>query len=118
MPCYRKLRVGQTLSQRKTEIKKAVDTLSAGLASGRIKPVIGRQGAIAFAGWSDEDRNSVTDACAYRQIMVTGSSMAKVAIARAEQMAGVSVSKQALAQGHHGHFDTSSGGITWHDHKG
>ena len=117
MPCDTRRRSNQTLSERKAEVRQAVSSLSAGLASGRIKPVIGKQGAIAFVGWSDTDRSSVGDACGYRMLMVHGSSMAKLAIARAEQMAGRTVDRQVLAQGHHGHAD-SNGTVTWHDHKG
>jgi hypothetical protein len=105
------------LSERKAEVRQAVSSLSAGLASGRIKPVISKQGAIAFTGWENGDRNGVTDVCAFRSLMLFGSSMAKVAIARAEQMAGRTVDRQVLAQGHHGHAD-SNGTVTWHDHKG
>jgi hypothetical protein len=43
--------------------------------------------------------------------------MAKVALARAEQMAGRSVDRSVLTQGHHGHAG-SDGTVTWHDHKG
>jgi hypothetical protein len=46
--------------------------------------------------------------------MATGSAMAKTAIARAEALAGRSVNRQAVAQGHHSH----DGGATWHQHKG
>ena len=55
----------------------------------------------------------VTDACAYRRLMATGPALAKAAIARAEQMAGRSVDKMAVAHGHHTHD-----GVHWHTHKG
>jgi len=114
MPCDTALRRGQTISERKLEIRNTVTSLSEKLIKGTVKPVVGKQGAIAFAGWSDADRNKVTDACAYRQLMVFGSPLAKAAIARAEQLAGRTVDRQVIGQGAHSH----DGGHTWHDHKG
>lgn len=113
MPCDRQLKAGQSISQRAEEIKKAVEKLSTALAMGRVKVKVGPQGAIAFLGWDDAERNSVTDACAYRRVMVSGSALAKAAIARAEQLAGRGVSKVVIGQGAHSH----DGGRTWHDHK-
>lgn len=110
MPCDTQLRSGQTITQRKEEIRTAVNKLAEGLASGRIKPVIGQQGGIAFAGWLEQERNAVTDACAYRRIMATGTVMAKLAIQRAEQLSGRTVDKTAIAQGLHSH----DGGKNWH----
>jgi hypothetical protein len=114
MPCDRRLRRGQTISQRKTEIRDSVTKLAKLLAEKKVKPVIGPQGAIAFKGWTEQDRADVSDACAYRQLMVHGSALAKAEIARAEQLAGRSVNKQIIGHGAHSH----DGGHTWHDHKG
>ena len=114
MPCFTKLLKNQTITERKTEIKKAVTRLDELLRQRKVKPVIGPQGAIAFQGWTETDRSRVTDVCAYRAIMSTGSALARAEIARAEQLAGRSVNKQAVAQGAHSH----DGGRTWHDHKG
>ena len=82
---------------------KAVGRLNRGLARGTIKPKVGPQGAITFIGFDGADRDGVTDACAYRRIMQTGSQQAKLAIMKAEQMAGRSVDRQALAQAIHSH---------------
>lgn len=109
MPCDTRLKPRQTISQRATEVKSAVDRLSKGLAAGRIKAKVGPQGAIAFQGF--EDRDGVTDACAYRRLMVSGSALARAAVARAEQMAGRTVDRKVIAQGHHSH----DGGETWHN---
>lgn len=110
MPCDTRLKPRQTVQQRIVEVRAAVEKLSRGLAAGRIKPKIGPQGAIAFTDWLDSERDGVTDACAYRRLMVSGSALAKAAITRAEQLAGRTVDRQALAQGHHSH----DGGRTWH----
>jgi hypothetical protein len=113
MPCDTRLKRGQTIQQRATEIRKVVDILAKGLTSGKIKPKIGPQGAITFTGLSEQERDGVTDSCAYRRLMATGSAMALQAIARAETLAGRSVDRQMVAQGYHSH----DGGITWSSHK-
>lgn len=58
----------------------------------------------------DTRRARVSDVCGYRLLMATGAPLAKQAIARAEQLAGRTVSRQAVANGHHSH----DGGHTWH----
>jgi hypothetical protein len=102
------------LTQRKEEIKTAVDKLNAALAAGKIKPVIGAKGGIAFPGWVEGQTGRVGDACAFRRLMSSGSALAKMAIERAELLAGRKVDRQVVAQGAHSH----DGGRTFHDHKG
>ena len=114
MVCDTRLKPRQTISQRAEEIRHAVAKLSSALASGRVKVKIGPQGAIAFVDWADTERDSISDACAYRRLMVSGAALAKAAIARAEQLAGRSVDRNAIAKGTHSH----DGGRTWHDHTG
>jgi hypothetical protein len=108
------LKAGQTITERKKEILATVENVQRLLAAGKIKPVVGPQGAITFAGLSETDRNRVTDACMYRRIMATGSALARAEIAKAERMAGRSVNRATVAQGVHSHDH----GHTWHDHKG
>jgi hypothetical protein len=114
MPCDRTLRPNETIQQRKETIREAMKKIERGLALGTIKPAIGPQGAIAFLGIDDGDRAGVTDNCAYRRIMATGSALAKQAILKAEQLSGRSVNKQVVGQGAHSH----DGGKNWHSHKG
>jgi len=111
MACETFLKKNQTISQRKDEVVRAVGKIQAGLINGRVKVKIGPQGAIAFEGVADIDRDGVTDACVYRRIMSTGSALAKAAIARAEQLSGRSVNRELVGQGVHSH----DGGKTWHD---
>ena len=115
MPCDTRLKTRggrrQTIQERKTEIQKVVERLNKGLTSGAIRVTVSKDGGIAFIGLSTEERDGVTDACAYRRIMATGSVTAKLAIARAEQMAVRTVNKTAIAQGLHSH----DGGHTWHN---
>lgn len=114
MPCDTKLKAGQTIQQRATEVRTAVGKLAQALASGKVKAVVGPQGAIAFTGLATEERDGVTDACAYRRILASGSSLAIAAIQRAEQLAGRTVNRQVVGHGTHSH----DGGKTWHGHKG
>lgn len=117
MPCDTRLKKGQSISERKAEIKAMVDKLVRGLTSGSIKPVVGPQGAVAFQGLTEADRDGVTDACAYRRLLATGSASAIMAIQRAEMLAGRKVNSQQVGIGAHAHFD-ANGGIIWHAHKG
>jgi hypothetical protein len=112
MPCDTRLKRRQTIQQRAEEVRKVVDDVNSLIAKGKVKPVVDRKtGAVAFQGIDDDLRDGVTDACIYRRIMVSGSSLTKAALQRAELLAGRSVNKQALAQGHHSH----DGGQTWHN---
>ncbi len=119
MPCDTYRQPEQTITQRKEQIRDTIDQLAKDLIAGRVKPVVGPNGAIAFQGFTSSggvisspllQRNNVTDNCAYRRIMVQGSAAAKMAIFRAEKLAGRSVSKQTVAAGVHSH----DGGSTWH----
>ena len=109
MPCDTvPFTAAQTLTERKLQVKETVDALAKALVRGDVKATVGPQGAIAFGGW--QDRKGITDACAYRRIMATGSALAKAKLAQAEQLAGRSVSKQVIGQGTHSH----DGGHTFH----
>ncbi len=112
MPCDTRLKPRQTISDRANEVRRVVDTLSRKLAAGMARVKIGPQGAVAFEGLSNSERDGVTDACAYRRIMSTGSAMARAAIERAEQMSGRTIDKKVVAQGGHYHGDV------YHTHKG
>lgn len=111
MPCDTQLKPKQTIQQRASEVRQVVYDVNSLIATGKIKPVVDRlTGAIAFEGISDAIRDGVTDACMYRRLMVSGSSLTKAAIARAEQIAGRTVDKRAIAAGVHSH----DGGKSWH----
>ena len=114
MPCDTQFLAQQTIAQRKEEIKKAIERLSKGLLDGKYQVKVGPKGGVVFVGFEGADRSRITDACAYRRIMVTGNSLVKAKIAQAEALAGRAVDKQALAHGVHSH----DGGASWHDHKG
>ncbi len=112
MPCDTKLKPRQTIQQRAAEVRKVTATAISGLTTGRIKAKVGPQGAIAFIGLDETDRDGVTDACLYRRLMASGSALVKQSIARAEALAGRSIDRQVVAQGGHYHGDV------YHTHKG
>jgi hypothetical protein len=104
----------QTLSERKTQVKEIIAFTDELIRKNKVKIVIDkRSGAIAFVGMTDAERGGVSDACTYRLIMATGTTLAKQAITRAEQIAGRSVNRQALTAGVHSH----DAGATWSTHK-
>jgi hypothetical protein len=109
MPCDTRTSSGQTLSERKSQVRTAIIQLDALLKKRLVKPVVGPQGAVAFLGWPDALRGAVSDACAFRIIMATGSAIARAEIARAEQMAGRTVDRKMLTSGVHSH----DGGQSW-----
>lgn len=111
MVCDLRLKQGQSISQRADEVRRAVERLSQGLAANRIKVKIGPQGAVAFEGFTDQERDGISDNCAYRRLLVQGSALAKAKISLAEHMAGRKVDKTAVAQGYHHHGDGK-----WHKH--
>lgn len=110
MPCDTRLKPRQTIKERAEEVRSIVAKVVAKLTTGAVKPKVGPTGGVAFLGITDAERDGVTDACIYRRVMATGSASAKLALQRAEQLAGRSVDRQALAHGHHSH----DGGKTWH----
>lgn len=113
MTCDTQTLRGQTLSQRKDEVRRALGRLESLLASRTVRPVVNKDGLIYFEGWTESDRGRVSDACALRLILSGGGSLAKAAIARAEAMAGRPINKQLVAQGYHSHDQ----GKTWSTHR-
>lgn len=99
----------QTLAERKAEVKQSIDRLQKALAEKRVKAVVGPQGAVTFAGWTD--KAGVTDACALRSILTSGSQLARTEIMRASALAGKPVNKFAAVHSH-------DGGATWHPNHG
>ncbi len=110
MPCDTRLKRNQTVAQRKAEVKEDVKKVDKLVVQKKVKVVVGPQGAVAFTGLSEAQRDGMTDVCIYNAIMATGSMAAKIEIQRAEQAAGRLISKTAVRQGLHSH----DGGQTWH----
>jgi len=119
MPCDTRLRtlasgMRQSISQRAAEVRAVQQKVEAAIAAKRVKVKVGPQGAIAFDGITDDERAGISDACIYRRIMVTGSALARAAVAQAERLAGRSIDRAVVGHGAHSH----DGGRTWHSHKG
>lgn len=112
MPCDTiPFRRGQTLTERKAEVKKKIEDIDKSIVRKKVVPKVDKTtGAIAFTGLSEEDRGGIRDGCIYRRIMSSGSALAKAEIARAEALAGRTVNKDTVAQGVHSH----DGGETFH----
>jgi len=108
MACDFMIPAGMTPVQRKTQIEQAIDRLNKALEAGTVKVTVGKTGAVAFVGgWQ---RDGVSDTCAYRKLLASGSPALRMAVARAEAMAGRKVDPKAVAAGTHSH----DGGKTWH----
>jgi len=115
MPCDTMRLPGESLAQRKESVRKAVARLDALIRAKAVEVVVDKAtGAVAFRGWTVNERDRVSDACAYRRLLATGSNALREALVRAEAIAGRAVDPIAVGRGAHSH----DGGHTWHDHKG
>ena len=108
MACDFTIPAGMTPITRKKQIDAALDRLNKALTAGEVKVKVGSTGAVVFTGtWQ---RDGISDTCAYRKLLASGSSALRMAVARAEAMAGRKVDPKAIAAGEHSH----DGGDTWH----
>lgn len=108
MACDFRIPAGMTPVQRKKQIDIALERLNKALQEGTVKVTVGNTGAVVFRGnWQ---RDGVSDTCAYRKLLASGSSALRMAVARAEAMAGRKVDPKAIAAGVHSH----DGGKTFH----
>jgi len=110
MPCFSKLKAGQSVSERAEEVREATKRIDALIAARTVRVIVGPQGAVAFDGLTREQRDGLTDTCIYRQLARTGSHATQAAIAAAERTAGRQVDRKVVAHGTHSH----DGGRTWH----
>ena len=108
MACDFTIPKGMTPVTRKKQIDEAIDRLNKALTAGEVKVKVGNTGAVVFIGTWQRDGISVT--CAYRKLLVSGSSALRMAVARAEAMAGRKVDPKMVAAGEHSHDN----GKTWH----
>ena len=115
MACDTKLMSkNQTLSERKSQVRNVIEFVDELIRKSKVRVIVDkRTGAVTFAGITEQEKYGVSDACVFRLLMATGSASAKQAVARAEQLAGRGVSRQALAQGIHSH----DAGASWSTHK-
>jgi hypothetical protein len=112
MACDTMRKVGVSPVQRAREVGLSLERLERALKERRARVTIAPNGAIAFAGWTTEERDGVTDACAYRRLTAKSSWELRQAVARAEAEQGRKVNQQAIAAGFHSH----DGGASWGRH--
>jgi hypothetical protein len=108
MPCLTNPTV--TVEQ-KAKQRGALERLRESIGAGRVQVVVGKgNGAFALKGWADNDREGVSDVCAYRALLNTPEM--RRAIQRAQAMSATPLNQQAIAGGLHSH----DGGKTWGRH--
>lgn len=88
----------------------ALAVLERKLAAKEVSVVVGSNGAVAFRGWTEADRNGLADVCVYRALSSKNSPELRRAVARAEALAGRNIDKRAVNAGTHSH----DGGKTFH----
>ena len=107
MPC---ITAKSLTAQQRERMQAAIARLDAALASGAASVVVSGSGAVAFKGW--QDREGVTDICAYRKLAAENSPALRRAVMRAEALAGRRVDERAVTMGVHSH----DGGQNWGSH--
>lgn len=105
MPCDTRPTLTQLQRQAQDE---ALKRLQAALGAGAITLTIGRQGALAITGWAEDQREGLSDVCAFRRLANTPE--LRRALAAAEARAGVRLDRRMITQGVHSH----DGGKSWH----
>jgi len=112
MPCFTNTNV--TVAQ-KAKMLTALEQLQKSIGRGTVTIVVSKlNGAVAFNGWRAEDREGLSDICAYRALMSSPNMAPELrnALRKAQIMAGTPVSTRAIASGLHSH----DGGSTWSRH--
>lgn len=88
----------------------ALAVLERKLAAKEVTVVVGSNGAVAFRGWTEADRNGLADVCVFRALSSKNSPELRRAVARAEGLAGRRIDARQVASGTHSH----DGGKTFH----
>jgi hypothetical protein len=110
MACFTVTKENQTAAERAEQAKASLKRLEEKLLSGAVKVVIAPNGAVAFTGWNDRD--DLTDVCAFRVLTAQKSYALGRAVLAAEMIQGRKVNAQAVNAGFHSH----DGGRTWSRH--
>jgi len=106
--CEQSRNAQQTPEQRRQQIDAALQRLEQSIKGGSVTVIVGPNGAVVFKDW--QDRDGVTDVCAFRMLQARRSWELMQAVQRAEGLAGRKVSQQSILGGTHSH----DGGKTWH----
>ena len=108
MPCITNVNL---TAEKKVRQRKALEALRARLADGSVEAVVAkRTGAFALKGWRTEDREDISDLCAYRALM--NAPEMRRAVMRAQAMSATPINQRTIASGLHSH----DGGATWGSH--
>ena len=102
MPCEASIGI-----ERKTA---AINALKKRLSEMTAFVVIGKNGSVAFSGWTEND--GVSDLCAYRDLLQAQSFELRMWIKKAEVFYGRKIDPLAVEAGLHSH----DGGKTWSKH--
>ena len=89
--------------------EEALAALKRGLAARIVTVKLSADGSLAFNGWTSP---LYADLCAYRKLSAENFTPLRMAIARAESLAGRRLNPTAVAAGTHSH----DGGATWSQH--
>jgi len=88
----------------------ALAVLERKLAAKEVTVVVAPNGAVAFRGWTEQDRAGLADVCVFRALLSKNSPELRRAVAAAETRAGRLIDKRQIAAGTHSH----DGGHTFH----
>lgn len=102
----------QTVEERQAEVQAAVARLEGRLADGSVTVLLSPEGAVAFNGWEQDERDGVSDVCAALTLQYQASWAFTQALQAAEAVSGYSYQPQAVASGLHSH----DGGHSWSTH--
>ena len=106
MPCTSQANLSADQARRMSD---AIKRLEMALGNNSASLVIGAAGSIAFKGWNDKE--GVSDLCAYRALASSNSPALRRAVMRAEAL-GTKINPRAIAAGMHSH----DGGQSWGHH--
>lgn len=107
MPCMISAKMNPVVAKAQG---RALKRLESQLEAGSASLVVGAAGSIAIKGWNE--REGLSDLCAYRRLLAMNSPQLRRAVMRAEAMSGRKVDAKAIASGMHSH----DGGKTWGTH--
>jgi hypothetical protein len=102
----------QTAEEREVDIRAALAKLEVALESQEVTVTLSSEGAACLVGWTDADRDGVTDACAALSLSMQASWAWTLAVQAAEARTGYRYNAQSVAAGYHSH----DSGRTWGTH--
>lgn len=108
MACWT-IKVTETVQMKR---ERAIERLRRELAAGTTTVRISANGAVAFSKPMNMIDDGFADVCAFRKLFAANDPALRMAIMKAEALAGRKVNMMAVASGEHSH----DGGSTWSRH--